>query len=201
LGITGTQNLHYTDSTDAVEDHSTNLEVLARQLDARMRAHDLDIDRAGENRPFCVLDITLPPVVAVNTATTNYVPFDTVQADTAGMADLDANPYAMSFVSPGYYQVGLYATAPTTGCVAGTGAIVWQINQNSLFSITVYGENHMQMTDGGNGWVAVSGSNLAKVDDITEQWGWMTALVTGTNCPAILTVSYARIWAYKVRDL
>lgn len=206
MGITATQNLHFTDGTDAVEDHSTNIEVLARQLDARLRSHDLDTDRFGEDKPFCVLDITVPQILTVASGlSVGAIVFDTIRVDTAGMADLDALPQAMSMRSPGYYQVGFYINSSGTGCVAGSGAALWQANQSAISpypTMALYGSAHSQIVDFANGWPAGGAASiLARSDDATETWGWMNVLVTGTSCPATITINYARLWAYKVRDL
>lgn len=204
MGITGTQNLHYPDATDFVEDHSTNLEVLARQVDARMRSHDLDVIRGGEGRPMCVLDAVAPQTIVLNSGNQfdAMVKFDTVRFDTDGMANLDVEQHSMTFQTRGYYALGFYGNIPSSGCVAGTGAALWQagVNLNIIPRPSLLGDRFNQVTDGNNGWVPGNISCVGIVSTLPLAWGWATAGVTGTNCATTLTVNFARLWAFKIRD-
>lgn len=207
MGITATQNLHYTDGTDAVEDHSTNLEVLARQLDSRMHLHDLDADRFGADLPMCVLESSAPQTINwnVNNVLLNSMKFDTVLIDSDNMANLDALPYAMTFNTLGFWQVGFYAWSPTLGCLAGSGSSgLFSANNsvpNDLGNVTTFGGTSQSVFDGDTGNVAGQGASLARVDGFPATWGWVSVSPNGgTNCASIVTINYVRLWAFKVRD-
>lgn len=204
MGITATQNLHYPDSTDFVEDHAANLETLARQLDARMRAHDLDVARIGEGRPFCVIDRVAPQILTLTADnSTATITFDTVRADTDNMAQLDVLGQAIFINTPGYYHLGFYAIVAGTGCVAGTGAMLWTAGTSPNGSWTpIISGRVIEQTDGGNGVLPGSGSYYGNArTPLPQAWGWVRPFATGTNCATSWTTTFARLWAYKVRDL
>lgn len=203
MGITGTQNLHFTDVTDAVEDHSTNLEVLARQLDSRLRSHDLDVTRFSTDLPMCVMDITLPTTTNWNTQNVldAMLRFDTVQLDTDGMANLDVLPHAMTINTPGWYQFGFYAFQLTSTFALG-GEILFEANNTILgySKVSLNGLAWSISTDQGNG-VPGGGSLLGKAA-AGDTWGFVKVVPwAATGGQNVVTTNFARLWAYKVRDI
>lgn len=203
MGITGTQNLHFTDGTDAVEDHSTNLEVLARQLDSRMRSHDLDLTRFSTDLPMCVMDITLPTTTNWNTQNVldAMIRFDTVQLDTDGMANLDVLPHAMTINTPGWYQFGFYVYQAVSTFNAGSEILIEANNTVSAYSkVSLSGIPWSICTDQGNG--VPGGGSLLGNGAVGDTWGFVkVAPWVSTGGQNVVTTNFARLWAYKVRDL
>lgn len=206
MGITATQNLRFPDATDFVDDMASYIETLARQLDSRMRGHDLDQLRTNTERPFCVLRTSGPQTInSTADPTTSLIKFDTVLVDTDNMADLDNLPQAMTIRTPGWYQFGWYAVCPSTGCTPGTGVGIWQTNSASggFSNVALFGSKNTQTTDANNGWVPGGSSELGRASTLSPPptWGWINLLITGTACASLINCQFAKIWAYKVRDL
>ncbi len=100
------------------------------------------IDRAYPVVPAALLRMTAPRSV-INT---QNIPFDEVALDTAGMTDLDADPYHITITRPGRYTVAAYIEKGSTGIPNSQQSLflpnaVWSILDRGIgvtYSIPAY---------------------------------------------------------------
>lgn len=209
-GITATQNLSYPTGTDLVKDHSSWVETLARQVDARLTSHDLDAARYGDSRPLCRLKTSGTQVVTPGSANRldQIIKFDVVDVDTDGMANLDALNWGVIVNTAGYYRYGFYVSINSTGCVLGTGYAQFAINNSLPSSIPapqpsfIGGGRVTTAPDNQTGYSCnACSSGVARVDNPPALIGGVSASIyAGTTCFTTLTVLTARMWVYKIRD-
>jgi len=80
--------------------------------------------QAGANRtipliPIAMLRVTSP----VSVGGGNPIPFDTVTIDTAGMTNIDVDPYTITITRPGRYSIGAWISMDTIGAPFVTAEI------------------------------------------------------------------------------
>jgi len=200
-GMTATQRLTYPTSGDNLKEQAQYLETLAKQLDARAAANAAVL-ASQLNRPFAVIDCTIPNSISTTT-TTSLIKFDSVVVDTAGLADLSADQRVIT-LPPGYWLVGGYVDFLGTaggGSNCTTGAITLRLNcDNATPNIW------SQMgKDGGSGGLHtyVQASGLAQVASpaLPGKLYLNADIAYGSACTFVLTAFTARMWAFKVREL
>lgn len=190
---TATQNLTRTQAGDDPRKVADYLATLATEADQRMAAHWRDVGRS-QTPPFAVVRVTTPVVVDTNTINpwNGTVPFDTVEIDTNGMVDLSASAYQINLNSPGYWWVGGHAVIDGFGAFAdcyvyvrGSGDAVNDARHNAL--------------DGPFG----SGISYAvKVNSLAAMLpAFLSVGNAGSSTRTTTTVTFAELWACKVRDL
>ena len=74
--------------------------------------------QAGIDRAIPVIPAALVRSTFVKSVINGQnIPFDEVALDTAGMTDLDADPYSITITRPGRYSFGAYLEKPSSGVV------------------------------------------------------------------------------------
>jgi hypothetical protein len=195
---TATQNLTRTQSTDDPERLAEYIKSLATDADQRMTAQFFDLDRAV-NPPFALLRLTIPvtldsTVLAAGAAYTASIPFDTVQADTAGLADLSSSQYQIQLTETGWWWVGGYLLC--TGFAAsgpGDTTIIIRANSNAVSDGR---HDHLTGSIGGSPSMPVRVTSLASVAPVS-----LTINTNGSTTRNTTTVLAAEMWAVKMRDL
>lgn len=189
-GTTATQNLTYPVSTDRLRDQGLYIETLAKQVETRLNSHDDDLARSQ-----------IPPFAMVERGPTGTLfgedfafPFERVLVDTDNMVDLSRDSQRIVLTRTGWWNVGCYITTGATGC--STGFInLWVDGTNtSGVPIPQHQKEHL-----------IGFSSLVAEADVQanvlgcDVFSYLT--VSGTGCSTSITLNYARMWAYWVRDL
>lgn len=105
--------LPYPSGSDAPCDFAEQWCDFTDAVNAVMDRFQSGIDRAYPVVPAALVKLTTIRGVAPN----NPIPFDQVVLDTAGMTDLDADPYHIRIPRPGRYVQGLMIEKPTSTVV------------------------------------------------------------------------------------
>lgn len=201
---TGTQNLTIPSSSDFIEDQWDYHGQMARQLEQRYNLHDADAARYNP-RALTIVDCTVqasyPNPVTDNNQFDTMIKFDTVMVDTAGMADLENNPWALTPQETGMYHFNCYVKILPSGCT-GPGMVTLSTSaRNAAGTMQTIG-NITQSTE-----VAAAGTtsvNLAGeliVTVLGKAFGHAIIGFLGGSCASTYTPVYARLGIYKVRDL
>ena len=191
---TATQNLTRTTATDDPRQMAAYLKALATDADQRMTAHFHDLGRS-QTPPFAVVRLNTPTVVdtTISNPWNGTIPFDTVEIDTNGMVDLSASAYQINLNDTGFWWVGGYALLDGLGSSnADTGVLVrangdsgGDPRHNGLFGNMGSGTS-----------LPVRVANLATVTP-----AFLTVYNAGSTTRNTTTVTFAELWACKVRDL
>jgi len=105
--------LPYPTGSDAPCDFAEQWCDFTEAIDGVLGRFQTGIDRAIPVIPAALIRASTP-----RTANSGQnIAFDEVVLDTAGMTDLDANPYAITITRPGRYSVGGYIEKPSSGVV------------------------------------------------------------------------------------
>jgi hypothetical protein len=104
-------NLPYPAGTDEPCDFAQQWCDFTQAIDGVFDTFQSAIDRTIPVVPAAILVQTVP------TSIFNFSPlrFDTVLVDTAGMTDLDVDPFTITITRPGRYTVACFVEKPTTG--------------------------------------------------------------------------------------
>lgn len=198
-GTTATQNLPYPTSGDRVMDQWQHQKNLALALEDRFTSHAVDLARAGDV-PLVVLEQLTShdyPVSGAFAPGDELIQWDTVLADTAGMVDLATNPKLITITQNGYWRVsGYVANASGTLCAVGSGTMLVTVGSTGATGSTDTNAFH----DGGQGAMAGFCSSEIRVSG-NNATVFLSSSSTGTTCPTFITIGYARLWLYWVRDL
>lgn len=199
VNTTATQNIRKPESTDDPKQLAAYFAQTAGDFDLRMAAHFFDLDRAL-NPPFAVvrantvviLDISAQPG---NSPYAGSMPFDTVEIDTNGMADLSDNAYQITLNETGYWWIGGYARI--SGFVPSGNSDVNatpRASSGGQFLDPRHDDSTNNPGSGLSGPLLVSSLATPVIVALTiNQNGAITTNLT--------TVFQAELWALKVRDL
>lgn len=187
---TATQNLTRPQSTDSQRDQWFYLKTLAGEVDQRMTAQWYDVGRL-QNPPLCVLRLNTPVLLDISGG--QSLIFDTVDQDTGGLADPGGSRILLT--EAGYWEVGFYIRC--TGLGLGTAADIQGTFSAPSSSI---GENRRDgsVEDVGIPFYTTILSQTPSSDSLSVALGYNGA---GGAHGTITTVTYAEMWACKVRDL
>jgi hypothetical protein len=199
VNTTATQNIRKPESTDDPKQLAAYFLQTATDMDRRMAAHFYDLDRAV-NPPFAVVRLSAPITVDANVMATGApyfgtVPFDTIDADTNGMADLSVNAYQISLNETGYWWIGGYARL--SGFVPGASnsdVIATARVAGSTFQDARHDDGSVNPGSGLSGMVPVLTLATPVYAALTVEWA-------GASTTSVTTVFQAELWALKVRDL
>lgn len=195
---TATQNLTRTQSTDDPKQMATYLRALGTDVDQRMAAHYHDLARSRVP-PFAVLMITEQHFIA-NPSTVisgdQVLGYDTVGIDTAGMVDLSLDPTRIFLNDTGYYVCGCY--------MQSNGFAQGSVSDNDTYTklasttgVTSQGTVH----DNGTGLLGVGHSTIVQVLNPNAESIQVKTGYNGSTGGNAMTIGYAELWAYKLRDL
>lgn len=193
-GTTATQNLVYPTSGDLLKDQGKYHRDLAVALDNRLRSHDVDIARSARP-PFALVERTTQKTYDLSFGGQSVLfDFENVLEDTAGMVSLENDSSVIQTTGIGWWNIGVYAKLAQTSCSPG---------YCNLYISNDTGDTVNLMHDAVVGFVAGSSEDLIRVVNSTIGFPKITAHVSfsGSNCASTFTILYARMWAYKVRDL
>lgn len=197
-GTTATQNLPYPTSGDRVMDQWLHQKNLALAAEDRFSSHNVDLARATDV-PLVVVEQNIPRDYPTSgfAAGDDLTVFDTVLVDTAGMADLATDPKSISIKQNGYWRVGGYLHVVNgLACSAGTGTLFLAIGSTNATGSTDTNQAH----DGVIGEVEVYATSEIRVSG-NNSTVYMSASTSGVSCPAIISVDYARLYLFWMRDL
>jgi hypothetical protein len=200
VNTTATQNIHKPEGTDDPKKLADYFAQTATDIDRRMAAHFYDLDRVVNPR-FAVVRVSAPLNVDINVLPNGApylgsVPFDTVEIDTNGMADLSANAYVINLNETGYWWIGGYARL--SGFVpSGNSDPFVQARATTGGGNLVDARHDVSGDNPGGG---LSGPLLVSTLTTPIQ----AALVVGYNgngSTSVTQIFQAELWALKVRDL
>lgn len=201
-GTTATQKLTYPTSGDNLKDQAQYLETLAKQVDARAAANAAILAKQL-NRPCAIIDCTVANPIS-NQDSTSLVLFDSVVLDTAGLVDLSSDRRVITLSTTGYWLLGCYVNftgSPGGSGCATNGALAMSLNSDN----TTPGRWSNYVKDLSLGHCTVHASGLAQVSNPALPGrcyiNASLACSSCTGCPTTFTVSTARMWAFKVREL
>jgi hypothetical protein len=203
--ITGTQNLTIPVSTDFVEDQWSYHAQMAKQMEQRYNLHDSDAARYSP-APLTIVDCTIqaiyPTSVADNNQYDTMIKFDTIMVDTAGMANLDVVPWALTPQETGMYHFSCYVKILPSGCSTG-GLATLNLSARgaagTVFSTGSAGQG-VEMNSAGTTSVSLAGDIAVTV--LGKAFGHPIIGFFGAGCTTQqYTPVYARFGMYKVRDL
>jgi hypothetical protein len=108
--------LPYPAPSDAPCDFDEQWCEFTAALDGVFATFQAGVDRTNPVIPLAVMRRDGP--VSLNNL--NKMPFDTVVADTAGMTDIDADPYHITVVRPGRYTISANMEMPSPAVAANS---------------------------------------------------------------------------------
>lgn len=186
---TATQNLTRPQATDRVVDTWLYLKTLAIEADQRMTSHYADVDRV-QNPPFCVMRLNAPQLLDLSSGSALVV-FDTVDQDTANMADPSGQ--VMIPVETGFWLAGCHVQ--TTGLGSGTLA-----DMEILFH-TPEGDIGDNRRDGSIELASMEWSGVIRMIAGSDSFSVRVAYngSAGSHGQAT-TVTFAEMYAVKLRD-
>ena len=105
------------EGTDDPCDQSDTWCAFATAVEAELDRLDAVVDRTVDTIPMAQVRLTIPRLQAPNPGggTPQFVPFDTIDVDTADMVDLTADPFTITLPRFGLYRVHLYVEGTTAG--------------------------------------------------------------------------------------
>lgn len=106
-------SLPYPNGSDAPCDFAEQWCDFTEAIDTVLANFTLGADRAVPLIPAAMLRATVPRSILPG----NPIPFDEVVFDTAGMTDLDADPYHIIIRQPGRYTTAAFMDKVTSGAV------------------------------------------------------------------------------------
>lgn len=104
-------NLPYPTASDAPCDFDEQWCDFTEAIDGVFSTFDAGAARTNPIIPMAIMKQTQPASVANLTA----IPFDTVLVDTAGMTDIDLDPFSITILRPGRYTVNAFLEKPSSG--------------------------------------------------------------------------------------
>jgi hypothetical protein len=116
--------LPYPAGTDAPCDFAEQWCDFTAAIDGVFDTFQSAIDRTIPVVPVAITLMTIPTSVF----NSGLIPFDTVLVDTAGMTDMDTDPYTITIKRPGRYTVAAGILKPSTGAPPAPG-------QTSIFAL------------------------------------------------------------------
>jgi hypothetical protein len=130
-------NLPYPAATDAPCDFDEQWCDFTDAIDNVFATFQAGIDRAYPTIPIAMVQQTTPRSIL----NLENHPFDTVAIDTAGMTDIDADPFHVTIPRPGVYTVAAGMIFPSPALVLN-GFLSLQVTQDvfSGFSVDVQAE-------------------------------------------------------------
>jgi hypothetical protein len=185
---TATQNLTRTTATDDPRQMASYIQRLATDIDQRMTAHYHDLDRSSTPPAACIRVTT--PVTVDSAAAFPQIVFDTVMFDTAGLVDLTNDPRQIQLLYPGYWCIGAYVQ--TSGFGGGSTDVGILLKSGGSTTNSDYHDASL----------GVSGS-YSLVETTLSGQGEIAALglvALGSPSTFVTTVTFAELWAYKIRD-
>lgn len=200
MGTTATQKLTYPDSGDQLNQQAQFLETLAKQVDARASANAAVL-ASQLNRPFAIIDCTIPNSISA-TDSSSLPLFDSVVVDTAGLVDLSLDRRYINLPTPGYWLLGAYVDfvgSPGGSNCATIGAINCALNCDN--SVANRWTGYVKDVNTGHSYVCTSGMAQILSTALPGRVYLSASLAAGTTCTNVFTVSTARMWAFKVREL
>jgi hypothetical protein len=189
---TATQNLTRTVASDDPRKMATYLQSLAQDVDLRMASHFRDLARS-KNPPFAVLQLNTPAIVDRTSAAgpgTGSVPFDTAPVDNADLTDMSASAYQIVLTQTGFWLVGAYLLCDGFGAGA-------DLSMTLHAGDAEHDTRHDNITTN-QGLHVLLPVRVNSLLSITPTYVTLDATSTARNTS---TVSYAEMFACKVRDL
>lgn len=191
---TVTQNLTRTTSGDDPRQVAAYLKALAIDADQRMAAQFHDLGRS-QTPPFAVARVNTPIVIdtTISNPWNGTIPFDTVDIDTNGMIDLSKNAYQINLNSPGHWWVGGYAILDGLGSANADVGVYVRAQGDAGAD---YRHNGLQGNMASGISYPVRVASLAAMTP-----AFLTVTSQGPSSRNTTTVTFAELWACKVRDL
>lgn len=200
--ITGTQNLTVPVSTDFVEDQWLYHGQMAGQMENRFNSHDSDYQRYSPPA-LTIIDSTIvqnyPNPVTDSNQFDTMIRFNTVMVDVTGMADLESNPWALTPQETGMYHFSCYAKVLPSGC--NPGVVTGTVSARGSGTISVCSTSTQSLEVALTGSTSVNWAGDFMVTKLGSAFGFPVIGFLGSSCASTFTPVYARLGAYKVRDL
>jgi hypothetical protein len=196
MGTTATQKLTFPDTTDDPRLHWQFLKTLALQVDSRAQTH-ANLVAAGVIPKFAMVTAIAQTLqVLPADPALGYITFNTVVADTAGLADFTQNRQILTLNDLGYWLVGINAAIQGLGCT--NGGVFNRLNVDNGLPSQFTAFSHDPLL----GHLGISCTGLVRVNDLSFPVTVYNDFVSnGTGCPASLPLIGAMMWACKMRDL
>jgi hypothetical protein len=168
-------------------------------VDARVNANATLLARQL-NRPFALIECLTPN--AISTTVQNPIKFDSVLVDTAGLVDLSLDQRVITLNTPGYWLLGCYVDfqgSPGGSNCSTLGAINLKIQCDNGTPNTW--SNYVKDFNAVHSYVCCSGLTQIASPTALGKMYVVADIANGTGCSFSLTAAYARMWAFKVREL
>lgn len=189
---TATQNLTRTQSTDDPRQLPGYLTTLRDEVDRRMAAQYYQLGRA-QQFPAALIRASTQAISSLD-AKPN-IEFDTVAFDTQGdLVDLGESPYRIKLNSPGWWVVGAYASC--TGWPPASGDMILVLESGSSTRTVGFHDGNLGFV--GGSFSVMESTNYPLTEECSLAVSFSGTMPGGSEGS---TLTFAEMWAYKVRDL
>lgn len=195
--------LPYIQGSDRPCDQSDTWCEFATAIDDALTRLDAIVDRTVDTIPQAQVRMTLPRTQPANAGggTPQFIPFDTVDADTADMVDLTASPFTITLPRHGVYFV--YYTVE--GTTAGAG-VQWRTSARTPANGFAPSQANQFYLDDGSTPVLMASSGLYRYQSPVPAGttGYTTSdarVVFNVDAATTLPLTAATFGIYWMRDL
>lgn len=152
MNLTPLMGLPYPAPGDAPCDFDEQWCQFTAAVDAIFDVWEAGLDRAYPAVPAAVMQLTTTTAAPVTILNFNPVPFTEVVLDTAGMTDMDADPYGITVKISGRYSCALFTQQDTSGAVDSQSQISGPASQNNIIldrgaGVTYYNNSYLCVQD------------------------------------------------------
>lgn len=219
VAATGGQGIRYPELADAPCDWDLHMRWMAEDIDAKLTAHDVDLDRTLPEIPAMMLRLSVPtdlanPLLGTLVEVGTPVPFDSIEHQSGGVfARLSVDPTLFRMPRTGYYHVGLNYSLAAGHDGDDPDFVVGPVRNQYAFNLIKYpstpevalrtqqfdrtgGDDPFQQGERG------TLSGVVRVTSTSDYYWWSTSLVgfVGT-VDSTYKILEARAYAFWTADL
>lgn len=152
MNVTPLMGLLYPGPTDAPCDFDEQWCTFTAGIDAIFDKWQAGLQRAYPAIPAAVMQLTTDPATPVTILNFNPVAFTEVVLDTAGMTDMDADPYAITVPFSARWTCALFTQQDTGGVADQQSSIFGPNNQGNIIldrgaGVTYYNHSYIAVQD------------------------------------------------------
>ena len=178
MNVTPLMGLPYPNGLDAPCDFDDDWCAFTAALDSVFAKFETGLQRTYPAIPIAVVQLT----TTITILNFNPVPWDTVAIDTAGMTDLDADPYGIVLPRSGRYTAAAFLQQDTSGIVDSQSVMTIQgfsernvdnIILNRGAGIPYYNNCYQAVISGTQGTRLTLTTFVSGASSRTARGGWM----------------------------
>lgn len=181
--------LPYAEGDDPPCDIGETLCAFADAVEAELDRLDAVVERTVDTVPIVQLRLTAPFTFTTTTNTTVTIPFDTIDVDTAEMADLTLSPYQITLPRGGRY---LTAFQVEIAAITSGDTVIASFSPGAYDQYISDGSTPVYLNGGGELRYAPTGSGVP-VDTTSPIVSFTLSVLSGTFTVNAVTVSMAWI--------